>query len=170
MKVIFLDIDGVLVTRKHMLFLAESGYEKMVDANNDEKFDPICVANLGKLIEETGAKIVVSSTWRYMGVGPLQKIFRDRKVSGEIIGLTTIERFEDDSKIYAGECRGRQIQEYLEDHPEIENYVIIDDDSDMMECQLDNFVHTKFEDGFIDSALEKAIKILKNEKTTNKTI
>lgn len=169
MKVIFLDINGVLVTRSFWNQLKLENKKARGD-DHYHLFDPTCVRNLEKLIEETGAKLVISSTWRYIGILKLRNLFKDRKISGEIIGLTTTERFEDSSSIYSGESRGRQIQEYLDTHPEIENYVIIDDDADMMDCQLENFVNTKFDTGFNDEAFEKALKILKKRNEKEKLV
>lgn len=159
MKVIFLDIDGVLVNR-HFWFKLQAQNKKPRDEEHTHLFDPVCISNLNELVEKTGAKIVISSTWRYLGIDRLREIFKRRNMLGDIIGLTTIERFEDVSSIYSGESRGRQIQEYLDTHPEIENYVIIDDDSDMLESQMNNFVHTTFDHGFLKAHLDDAIKIL----------
>lgn len=50
-KLIFLDIDGVLDTYA-------SRYQ----------LDPVLMARLGTLLERSGAKIVVSSSWRAMDV------------------------------------------------------------------------------------------------------
>ena len=165
MKVIFLDIDGVLVTRsfwKQLELEDKNWLQKARDGDHHHLFDPSCVANLNQLIEETGAKIVVSSTWRWLGKEKLIEIFKRRNVFGDIIGITTLERKQEDSLVYSGECRGLQIQEYIEEHKDdIENYVIIDDDSDMLDSQLDNFVNTKFDTGFNAIALEQALEILK---------
>ena len=52
MKVIFLDIDGVLNQHRFQKGAA--------------LIDPGCVARLNKIISETDARIVVHSAWRYM--------------------------------------------------------------------------------------------------------
>ena len=44
------------------------------------------------------------------------------------------------------------------------NYVILDDDSDMLLEQKDNFVRTTSEIGLTDDDVKKAILILNNEK------
>ena len=68
MKIIFLDFDGIL---NHEAFYKER-YEKRNDGNVIEhpynQIDPKCVANLNNLCEATGAKIVISSTWRNSGL------------------------------------------------------------------------------------------------------
>jgi len=55
MKVIFLDIDGVLNSVKSMI---ESKYEKWSDEPSIEN-----IGWLNYIIEKTDAKIVISSTW-----------------------------------------------------------------------------------------------------------
>ena len=56
--------------------------------------------------------------------------------------------------------RGSEIKAWLDMHPEVKKYVIIDDDGDMLEEQMSNFVMTYFYSGFQDEHLEKAIRIL----------
>lgn len=52
MKVIFLDVDGVLNTPK---LIKKFGYDHI---------DPVLVALLARIVRETEARIVLSSTWR----------------------------------------------------------------------------------------------------------
>ena len=57
MRIIFLDIDGVLNS--------ELWYKEVKYANLEEKhFSPALVENLNTITDQTGAKIVVSSSWR----------------------------------------------------------------------------------------------------------
>ena len=60
--------------------------------------------------------------------------------------------------------RGEEIKTWLEHHPEVENYVIIDDDSDMLPEQLDNFVHTSNMHGFLYGDMLKATNILRKDE------
>ena len=66
--------------------------------------------------------------------------------------------------------RGKEIQQWLDEHPEVTNYVIFDDDSDMLEHQMNNFICT-FDNvdhpdsvdigyGLTKICAEQAIKIL----------
>ena len=69
-KILFLDLDGVLNTAR---------WHRQADrhAMQDEygyKFDPSAVTNLKKILDETGADIVISSSWKCMGLAKLQKI------------------------------------------------------------------------------------------------
>jgi len=141
MKVIFLDFDGVLnvIPQGHDAF---GGI-----------FHPEFVENLSRIIDETGAKLVISSSWRHMGLERLHKMWEHRGYPGEIIGITPdLYRhidFEGERKM----VRGDEIQAILDRQHEITNYVILDvfihikidildDDTDMLKSQRMNFVQT----------------------------
>lgn len=60
--------------------------------------------------------------------------------------------------------RGVEIKQYLDEHPEIENHVILDDDSDMLLSQKDHFIKTDSESGISEKNVKRAIEILNNVK------
>ena len=163
MKVIFLDIDGVLntevfITAIHELFKGKNPHQKMMDKFG-HKFDPLALRFLNYIIEKTGAKIVISSSWRLSGLKRMQEMWKARNLCGEVIDITPClmsksklpfdERFE----------RGTEIKMWLDENP-VESYVIIDDDNDMLPEQQDNFVMTNQFYGITLQDAEKAIKIL----------
>ena len=124
-KIVFLDIDGVLnnigqaVTRDQF-WTADSA-----------SLDKTSVGILNWICECTGASVVISSTWRHSHSDPewYHEVFRsydsfDINVVGVTPNLYTI--------------RGKEIKQYVDDN-QIENYVIIDDDGDMLPNQP--FVH-----------------------------
>ena len=78
----FLDFDGVLNTCwwERKIPIDKYGYA----------FDPNAVANLAKIIVETGADIVVSSTWKFMGLSEMQEMWEERSLPGKIIDITPI--------------------------------------------------------------------------------
>ena len=130
MKVIFLDIDGVL---------------NVIGQGHDEFgqiFHQHFIDNLKRIVDETGAKIVISSSWRHSGLQKMLDMWEFRNLPGEVIGVTPdLYRFLD----FEGErtmVRGDEIQAVLNIHPEITHYVILDDDTDMLKHQLGNFVQT----------------------------
>lgn len=153
MKVIFLDIDGVLNNSNHTLELIKLlGMEQYYQLNKDLgelPFDFRSCVLLHKLIKKTKAEIILSSTWR---------ISRDL--------IKGIEKYvniniKDITPRLSLECkRGNEIQQYLDTHKEISNYVILDDDKDMLENQLSHFVHTDWKIGFVKADYYKALKIL----------
>lgn len=160
MKIIFLDIDGVLNSEKAYRS-GECNYTKWNWENGTEdhhqSFCSWSKELLNNLIDETGAKIVISSTWRSSGIEFMRKVWEIEGMHGEIIGITP--NFRGDINGY-NIPRGCEIDYYLEhdlkfnhinwdkdtqqqymDRSGVENYIIIDDDSDMLYGQRNHFVH-----------------------------
>lgn len=118
MRVIFLDYDGVV----NIPIFDENGEMKGFNFPKDNKvnhFQGVCWLN--KLCKETDSKIVVTSTWRLYGNYKecLYNGGLDKDI--EILGRT--EEVEGDRS-----NRGKEIKLYLEDHPEVEEYIILDDE------------------------------------------
>jgi hypothetical protein len=159
-KIIFLDIDGVL---------------NVIGQGHDEFgqiFHKHFEKNLKRIVDETGAKIVISSTWRMSGLKVMREMWKKRKLPGEIVGITStadqvVKRGT--HKFYDLVNRGHEIQQWIDDH-EITKFVILDDDDDMLDSQHDYFVQTSNNQdhpdcidigyGLTAICTEKAIKIL----------
>lgn len=120
MRVIFLDIDGVLNPYPNQRKNMEAG-------TGDASvlvFDSNCMNVLKKIIKKTEAKIILSSTWRCEdwngGFASKENVQRQLKACGmEIWDSTPVLPVYD---------RGKEILCYLREHPEVENYLIFDDD------------------------------------------
>jgi len=153
MKIIFLDIDGVLNIEEERdtipMAISSSGIRY-------RDFDDIpierCVNNLNRVISETGAEIVITSTWRIQhSVLSLMYIFFLCGVKpAYILGRTSY-----DSNVK----RGEEITEWLKEHPEITNFVILDDDSDMVDL-MDHLILIDPEVGLTEADANKAIEML----------
>lgn len=132
MKVIFLDIDGVL---------------NVIPKDFDEFggiFHEDFINNLGDIIDKTGAKLVISSSWRVMGIDWLRDMWKHRNYPGEIIDITPTEKdvvFLGIKSHYDLVDRGDEIKLWLDNY-DVDSYVILDDDNDMLEEQRNNFVRT----------------------------
>ena len=165
MKIIFLDIDGVLN-------VITQGRDKYGSIFHKQLED-----NLAYIIESTGAKIIISSTWRFSGLQVMQEMWSYRCLPGEVIGITPdcadlVEsgQFE----YYDMVERGHEIQEWLEKHQDVENYVILDDTNDMLQSQHAHFVrcsnnlnHPDCVDigyGLTRICADEAIRILNSEE------
>ena len=149
MKAIFLDIDGVLNSQQGSISQNVRG------VMDYEGIDRVALGLLRKLCELTGAKIVISSTWRSDGHEEITGAFeacgwRGLIMSKIIIGVTP----------HLSGIRGGEIAEWLACHTDVSEYVIIDDDSDMLDSQKDNFVHTDGVLGFTLYDMIKAMDIL----------
>lgn len=117
MKILFLDIDGVV----------NMGRKPGVGFNwADEK----CVQLLNDVLRETGAKVVISSSWR---VGSeLQELANHFKnhfgIKADFIGMTPVINLEvDDEEFTTSAPRAMEIRDWLNRHPEITNFAVIDD-------------------------------------------
>ncbi|HZC25018.1 MAG TPA: HAD domain-containing protein, partial [Candidatus Binatia bacterium] len=70
MKLIFLDVDGTLVTKRTLAERLALGLAGQAVA------DPACVDALNQLIAETGARIVLSSSWRFCGKLEMEAVLK----------------------------------------------------------------------------------------------
>lgn len=171
-KFLFLDIDGVL---NHEEFY-RIRFEKL--KNKEElppyplcEFDSFCVGQVNRILAETNANLVISSSWRFD---------KDLKNILQKVGLN-IDKFEI-TPYLGGAIRGLEIKQYIDDlllsdkyrdkfsfsermHPEkVIRYCIIDDDSDMLYDQRFNFVQTNAHSkGLTKRLADKVIKILNKE-------
>jgi hypothetical protein len=94
------------------------------------------------------------------GLEKLNKMWKHCKLPGDVIGITKNYCANEDLKWKDRKERGNEIQEYLDTHPEISNYVIIDDDNDMLDSQQKKYVKTNPQYGITDIVANKSIKIL----------
>ena len=140
-KVIFLDIDGVLNS--------EEGFERN-KGTNWNMLDPILVERFNRLVEETGAKVVLSSSWR------LDTDWYEKMLKGGLkctfLGRTPrMPRPVGTSAEYAE--RGKEILEWLSINPYgVSAYAIIDDDPDFLPDQP--LFRTSFKTGLTDEICE----------------
>ena len=152
MKIIFLDFDGVIDTEYYSHILYEAG--KPIADEHGLLFDPECVKNLKYIIDNTGADIVVSSTWKDdMSYEEILDMWKDRGLPGFVTDVTPTT---------AEHHRGDEIDAWLKECPTECNYIIIDD----LEAYYFNehqilrllIVNPFF--GLDENTAERAIKIL----------
>jgi hypothetical protein len=156
MKVIFLDIDGVLNHENHYKWLMETDEPTPLQRFYPySEFNPESFRILNKIIDETDAKIVLSSSWRLDGINRMNSLFK-------YFGLPRIYDITPSlCNKFGSLCRGKEIDAWLNEHPEVTKYVILDDDTDMEEHQLPFFIKTNpYKDGLNEEVKNKCIKIL----------
>lgn len=150
MKIIFLDVDGVINT-------FEKKEELKVLNNNKDDWDynnifcKISLANLREIVDVTGAKIVLESTRRFSQslLIPMKYQFMEYGLS--YIGVTPNV---DGNKL-------NEILKYIDNSDKnIENYIILDDDSKYFENEL-SFIKVNPRYGITNDVVEIAIKKLK---------
>jgi hypothetical protein len=155
MKIIFLDIDGVLNSMDYLY-----AYHNIQEAKGEEFtrfdiygdcFDPRCCMYLEYIIRKTKAKIVLSSMWRFSGLSNMQQMWKVRNIFGEVIDVTPS---------IVNSVRGAEIEAWLSTHKDVESYVILDDDTDMLGNQNNNFVKVDERYGINYNDSLKAVDIL----------
>jgi hypothetical protein len=144
-NVLFLDVDGVLNSERS--FLAGASRLKAYEEENPNDpywkkitkctIDPVACEIVNRICRTCDVKIVVSSTHRMHFPDDENKLslmkdyFGNLGINPElIIGWT--ERLHT--------IRGVEIEEWLDRHPNVNRYVILDDSSDMMPHQMEFFV------------------------------
>lgn len=165
MKIIFLDMDGVLNSEKFNK--GEQGRSPMSFGSlqfGASQIDPKGVELLNKIVEATDAHIVISSSWRH--------IWSPDEIGAmlEARGFRHKDRIIDKTPNSMKGFRGDEVKAWLDmDHerrvvePErlpVQSYVILDDSTDFHTDQQDNFVNTRFQVGLTPQDAQKAIRIL----------
>lgn len=175
MKVIFLDIDGVMNCQEEMLAMLKQNPKNRSDVSLPS---PTKCKLLKQLVDETGAEIVLSSSWR-LSLNAIQNIidtfrpyglrldgFTQECVSQIKFKGTKYENIEPKHthkgwEDYYIEDRGAEIAYWLLKHQEVTNFVILDDESsDIIEWLPDNLVKTDLLNGLTEEKVLECIKIL----------
>ena len=132
-----------------------SNYYKTINTKekNWDRFNPISVELLKKLIDETDAKIVITSSWRF---GAKQLLFKELSKTGL---KKYLHKHWETPQLYRNK-RGNEIKLWLNHHIEVNKYVIIDDADEILDEQVEYFIRTKIETGFEEEHYQKARNIL----------
>ena len=151
-KVIFLDVDGVLNTNKTIRSLACCREIKFVNARK--------VLRLRELVERTGAKIVLSSTWRF---GALPNAFYlEREALRELVAEFKRLRcplWFDVTPYLPRAKRWQEINAWLITH-DIKDFIILDDVGEELKPFADKLVLTDPKEGLTKERMEFAIQLL----------
>jgi len=140
MRIVFLDFDGVLIP--------------MDGTTISRKPAPSCIAVLNAITEQTGAQIVISSSWRHTGsIDELRAMLRGWGVRATVIGKTPAIHSVDVT-------RGQEIAAWLKANRDgVECFAILDDDSEMRPLSAYH-VRTEKKLGLIKADADRAIELL----------
>lgn len=168
-KVIFLDVDGVLNSSRTL-------YE-------DISLEDDLISNLKELVDKTGAKIILSSSWRLSTEAIATLMDKLDKFGLAISGMTCdgvdldwLEKYEFDTtkkyldtkfdydenkQIKITHDRGAEIFKWLHDHDDCA-YVILDDEIEDIKPYFNELVivKTSYKTGLTKEDVKKAIQIL----------
>lgn len=156
MKIIFLDIDGVVNTRDHIRWRLNQPEKKR--GTHEDWCGQAC-ENINKLAHTVPGDvgIVMSSSWRLgRPIMELRKLLEHNEIKVPLIDKTP--------HLNSDHCRGDEVEQWFASPRRIhaiEKYVILDDGCDFLPKQLGRLVECCPSDGFANfKRLKKAIDIL----------
>lgn len=147
MKILFLDIDGVL--NYSGTKARDGGYIGI---------DPDLMPFLNMIVERTDCKIVISSTWRNMHT--IEQLKEKFEAAGFKYGDYIIDKTPTFHSSDFFVPRGCEIKSWLDSSREVESFAIVDDNSDMLLEHRFNFVKTSERTGLTALTSENIIQIL----------
>lgn len=151
MKVLLIDVDGVL-NNDNTNATAPSGAMGVSDSK---------IKLLKQIVDATGAKVVLCSSWKNDIDGKDYNY-----LSNKLYHKGGIKIYSQTPNISSSR-RGLEISAWLAQHPEVTNWVVIDDirfsDYDRREF-AQHLVITNTKYGLIENDVEKAIEILNCEE------
>lgn len=182
MKILFLDLDGVLNSSAYFQSLAERVAQGLGDESSLQQYasamlDPEAIWELNRIVQATSAVVVISSSWRHgHPLTHISRMLRFRGFEGHIIGATpelphgvhtpAFQKFLDENPGHIDgtrNCRGNEIQAWLDVVPAVTKFVILDDSHDF--GHLFSFhVHTPLLRGLLPEHANRAIEILNGDK------
>jgi len=153
MRIIFLDIDGVLNSSEYRRHLGLQYFSEIID----QRKMPL----LKKIVDATGAKIVLSTTWR--------KFWNEGKEQLDPAGHYINEIFAEYGLSVYGKTpvmenagRAGEIKAWLKKYPYADGYVILDDKDFGWPADLrTHFIRTDLNgDGLEEAQAREAIAVL----------
>jgi len=154
MKIIFLDIDGVLNSRV---------YDRKRNWNEQTDIDETRLPLIKEIVDATDAKIVLSSTWRQHWDKDPNRCDVDGRYINKTFAKFGLAIFDKTPYLGNTALRREEISKWLkETEQDIEAFVIIDDYRYGWGDLSDHFVKTdpNFRMGIEKEHVERAIKIL----------
>ena len=164
MKVIFLDIDGVLNANE--------------DFGGRNKPNPSIHGILGvttarikrlkQIVDKTDAKIVLTSSWKEAYINNTKyhvdiygKYLREKLRKSNVYIFDTTLNYESKGSEY----RGAGIKAWLNAHKNVTNWIVLDDEifCDYDKDIMNHLIKTSYETGLTDELVNKAIDMLNQE-------
>lgn len=157
-KVIFLDIDGVLNPLTNIYYKKKNNQPT---SSYFIKFPGDKIYRLKRICDCTKASVVISSSWRIgFNVNTMEPSKSYKNICNQLIpyGINIIGW----TPLHQDRNRGREIAQWLDTHNDISNYIIIDDEvSDILPLHRGRIVKTTSMLGLQDIHVNIAINLLK---------
>lgn len=149
MKVVFLDIDGVLNSEDYVYSCREYGIA----------IDPTRMVLLKQIIDKTNAKIVLSTSWREHWEKTPNECGKIGLQINSIFSQYNLEILDKTPNLRTR--REQEIWYWLNKHPQVKNFIVLDDMFLCAEFLDGHFIKTSNHfDGLDEADVEKAIGIL----------
>ena len=142
MKIVFLDIDGVM--------------NNFTSRNFKDVFSDKSCENLNHILRELPeVQLVLSSSWRYKGLEYVKEVFHKNGIDkSRLVDMTE----------KGNGLRGVQIQDWLDKHKEVEHFVAIDDETQDMGNLANHVIKVNGFIGLTMKEVTQAIQHLKDKK------
>lgn len=115
------------------------------------KFDPVAVALLNEVLEQTGAKLVISSTWGKLGIETVRPTLEENGISWSLVH----DDWVTPRKLTS--TRSQEIKMWLAKHKEVTHWASLDDEK--LDLDIKN-VHVSFDDGMLMQHYHKLLELL----------
>ena len=143
MTYILLEIDGVLTTNAYSQRCRQE--HRQPNLFGLDWFVPTCVDALRQIIDATAAKVVISSSWRDVGLDKLRAVWESNHMPGEVFGIIP----------EGGLTKVEALREWIRIHQD-DRFVILDGD----DFERPRQVIIESENGLTLSDASKAINLL----------
>lgn len=123
-KLVLLDFDNVLNDEAHIVATSQA-FPGVRSFNMDigrAMIDPVRASRIQRICDATGAGILLVTGWRRLtGWENLAELIKSHGITAPVVGAVGGVKM-------SGDLRAMASREYLDEHPEITRYVVIDDD------------------------------------------
>lgn len=158
MKVLFLDVDGVLNSNRRRLEIGSGEYL------DEEK-----VKLLSAIVRQTGAAVVLHSGWRFWFNEALEPVRREAVNLSSLLAKYGV-RIYDKTPDFSNEpirkakkfslVKADEILSWLENHSGVENYIVLDDLDLHNERLARRQIQTDSADGLTKGDVSRAVQML----------
>jgi hypothetical protein len=138
MKVLFLDVDGVLKPARAYWLKPHKP---------DHGFDPLAVAAINLIHERTGAVIVFNTTWNQSGHTRLSETAANEGITAPVIGVTAFPGMGD---------RLEAIKAWMAENGPVEAWCALDDET----MADDRCIKVSYDSGISTQNFSDAVRLL----------
>lgn len=160
-NLIFLDIDGVLVSFKEL----HSGKLNNFDSIFRYGFSKKCVKIFNKIVKDFNADVVLSSSWKMFWKYDVVSYIKKQGVNAKILDKTPNDK---------GGERGKEINRWIENNDVCDEYdsiIVIDDDINDITKYLDYenliVIHTSGKTGLVEKNYKQIKKFVEEQNACN---